>query len=161
MQGDMYAVDTGQGPALELGIVPGDRFEATPDKGRIAALHQVWRSVYNALILCQFQNPGVERLVRAIDCVTGWGMDASELMRTGKRIVTIKRLFNLRRGLSREDDCLPELLLRPLGDGGTEGRVPDVEALLSGAYQEYGWDVKTGKPLPETLDGLGLGRIVV
>ena len=159
MQGDFYAVDTGQGPAVELGIVPGDRFETTPDKGRIAALHQAWRSVYNALILCQFQNPGVERLVRAFDAVTGWGMDGAALIQTGKRILTLKRLFNQRRGLSRENDRLPDLLLEPLEDGGTESRVPDVEALLSGAYQEYGWDVQTGTPLPKTLDRLGLSRI--
>ena len=158
MQGDMYAVDTGQGPALELGIMPGDRFETTSAKGRIAALHQAWRSVYNALILCQFQNPGVERLVRAFDAVTGWGMDGSALVQTGKRIATLKRLFNMRRGLSRENDRLPKLLLQPLEDGGTEGRVPDVEALLSGAYKEYGWDAHTGSPLPETLEMLGLDR---
>ena len=158
MQGDMYGVDTGQGPALELGINPGDRFETTSAKGRTAALHQAWRSVYNALILCQFQNPGVERLVRAFDAVTGWGMDGSALVQTGKRIVTLKRLFNMRRGLSRENDRLPKLLLQPLEDGGTEGRVPDVEALLSGAYSEYGWDARTGSPLPETLEMLGLDR---
>lgn len=159
MQGDMYAVDTGQGPALELGIIPGDRFEATPDKGHIAALHQAWRSVYNALILCQFQNPGVERLASAFNAVTGWGMNGAELVQTGKRIITLKRLFNLRRGLSRDRDRLPRLLLQPLEDGGTEGRVPDIETLLSGAYQEYGWDVQTGRPPPETLDRLGLSKI--
>ena len=156
MQGDMYAVDIGQGPALVLGIHPGDRFETTSCKGRTAALQQAWRSVYNALILCQFQNPGVERLVRAFDAVTGWGMDAASLVRTGKRIVTLKRLFNIRRGLSRENDRLPALLLQPLEEGGTEGRVPDLEALLSGAYAEYGWDPRTGLPLPETLEALGL-----
>ena len=159
MQGDFYAVDTGQGPAVELGIMPGDRFETTPDKGRIAALHQAWRSVYNALILCQFQNPGVERLVRAFDAVTGWGMDGAALLRTGKRIVTLKRLLNMRRGLSRKEDRLPTLLLKPLEQGGTEGRVPDLEALLSGAYAEYGWDARTGRPLPETLEVLGLDRL--
>jgi aldehyde:ferredoxin oxidoreductase len=156
MQGDMYGVDTGQGPALELGIMPGDRFETTSAKGRTAALQQAWRSVYNALILCQFQNPGVERLVRAFDAVTGWGMDGPALLQTGRRIVTLKRLFNMRRGLSREHDRLPKLLLQPLADGGTEGRVPDVEALLLGAYSEYGWDAHTGSPLPETLEMLGL-----
>jgi aldehyde:ferredoxin oxidoreductase len=156
MQGDMYGVDTGQGPALELGILPGDRFEASAAKGRIAARQQAWRSAYNALILCQFQNPGVERLVRALDAVTGWDVDGAALLQTGKRIVTLKRLFNIRRGLSREHDRLPKVLLQPLAEGGTEGRVPDLEALLSGAYREYGWDPHTGHPLPETLEVLGL-----
>jgi aldehyde:ferredoxin oxidoreductase len=159
MQGDVYGVDTGQGPAIELDIVPGDRFEMTPDKGRIAARHQAWRNLYNALILCQFQSPGVDRLLAALNAVTGWGLEAKELMTLGKRIVTLKRLFNIRLGLTRANDRLPELLLRPLEDGGTEGKVPDVDALLSGAYAEYGWHPETGKPLPETLRDLGLERV--
>jgi aldehyde:ferredoxin oxidoreductase len=156
MQGDMYAVDTGQGPAVELGIIPGDRFDSTPDKGRIAARHQTWRSVYNSLILCQFQHPGVERLLEALNCVTGWQLDVEDLLRVGKRSLTLKRMLNLRRGLTRRDDRLPELLLKPLDDGGTEGAVPDVEMLLAGAYAEHGWDAETGEPLPETLLELGL-----
>jgi aldehyde:ferredoxin oxidoreductase len=156
MQGDMYAVDTGQGPAIELGIVPGDRFETTKEKGRIAARQQAWRSLYNALILCQFQNPGVERLLRAVNAATGWDVQAGELMTLGKRTVTLKRLLNARLGLTRANDRLPESLLKPLADGGTEGSVPDVDTLLSGAYAEYGWNEETGMPLPETLRDLGL-----
>jgi aldehyde:ferredoxin oxidoreductase len=83
-------------------------------------------------------------------------LDGSALLQAGKRIVTLKRLLNVRRGLSRKNDRLPDLLLQPLAEGGTEGRVPDVEALLRGAYEEYGWDPCTGRPLPETLELLGL-----
>ncbi|MEA3397599.1 MAG: aldehyde ferredoxin oxidoreductase family protein, partial [Chloroflexota bacterium] len=138
MQGDMYGVDMGMGPALELDILPGDRFEATAEKGRIAARQQAWRNLYNAINLCQFQNPGVGQLLAAMNGATGWGLEVEDLMTLGKRIVTLKRLLNLRRGLTRADDRLPDLLLKPLDDGGTEGAVPDVEALLAGAYAEYG-----------------------
>jgi len=157
MEGDMYGVDIGMGPALELGILPGDRFDATEEKGRIAARQQAWRNLYNAMILCQFQNPGVERVLAALNGATGWGLEADDLMTLGKRFVTLKRMLNMRRGLTRTDDRLPDLLLQPLRDGGTEGAVPDVGVLLSGAYAEYGWDPETGKPRPETLTGLGLG----
>ncbi len=156
MQGDVYSVDTGQGPPVELGVLPGDRFEATEEKGRVAARQQAWRNLYNAINLCQFQNPGVGRLLAALNGATGWGLEAEDLMTLGKRIVTLKRLLNLRRGLTRADDRLPDLLLKPLDDGGTEGAVPDVETLLAGAYAEYGWDPETGKPLQETLEELGL-----
>jgi aldehyde:ferredoxin oxidoreductase len=157
MEGDMYGVDTGQGPAFELGILPGDRFEATEEKGRVAARQQAWRNLYNALTLCQFQNPGVERLLAALNGATGWDLEAEDLMTLGKRIVTLKRMLNLRRGLTRADERLPDLLLKPLGDGGTEGTVPDVDTLLSGAYAEYEWDPSTGKPTREAVEGLGLG----
>jgi aldehyde:ferredoxin oxidoreductase len=157
MEGDVYSVDTGQGPPIELGVLPGDRFEATEEKGCIAARQQAWRNLYNAINLCQFQNPGVERLLAALNGATGWGLEAEGLMTLGKRIVTLKRLLNLRRGLTRADDRLPDLLLKPLDDGGTEGTVPDVETLLAGAYAEYGWDPETGQPTRETLERLGLG----
>ena len=149
MQGDMYGVDTGQGPAVELGIVPGDRFESSPEKGRIAARQQAWRSLYNALVLCQFQNPGVGCVLQALNAATGWGWEAEDLLAAGKRILTLKRRLNLRRGLTRADDRLPDLLLQPLTGGGTGGNVPDLERLLEGAYAELGWDGQTGQPLEE------------
>ena len=155
MEGDMYGVDMGMGPALELGIIPGDRFDATEEKGRIAARQQAWRNLYNAMILCQFQNPGVERVLAALNGATGWGLEADDLMTLGKRIVTLKRMLNMRRGLTRADDRLPDLLMQPL-EGGTEGMVPDVGMLLAGAYAEYGWNPETGKPTRETLGMLGL-----
>ncbi len=149
MQGDMYGVDTGQGPAVELGIVPGDRFDSSPEKGRIAARQQAWRSLYNALVLCQFQNPGVECVLQALHAATGWEWEAGDLLTAGKRILSLKRRLNLRRGLTRADDRLPPLLLQPLEGGGTEGNVPDLERLLQGAYAELGWDEQTGRPLEE------------
>ena len=155
MEGDMYGVDMGMGSALELGILPGDRFDATEEKGRIAARQQAWRNLYNAMILCQFQNPGVERVLAALNGATGWGLEADDLMTLGKRIVTLKRMLNMRRGLTRADDRLPDLLMQPL-EGGTEGMVPDVGMLLAGAYAEYGWNPETGVPAQETLEELGL-----
>jgi aldehyde:ferredoxin oxidoreductase len=157
MQGDMYGVDTGQGPAFELGIVPGDRFDDSNRKGRIAARQLAWRSLYNALTLCQFQNPGVGRLLQALNTATGWNLASDDLMTLGKRIVALKRMFNVRRGVGVADDSLPDLLLKPLAEGGTEGYVPDLGTLLAGAYAELGWDSETGQPSPEVLGAWGLG----
>lgn len=150
MQGDMYGVDTGQGPAVELGITPGERFDNSEEKGRISARQQAWRNLYNALILCQFQNPGAELLLKTLNAATGWDLDMDNLLPIGKRIVTLKRLLNLRRGLSRSDDRLPELLLAPLSTGGAEGVVPNMDRLLAGAYSEFDWDLSTGRPSVET-----------
>lgn len=156
MEGDMYGVDMGQGPAVELGIEPGDRFDSSEEKGRTAARQQAWRNLYNSLILCQFQNPGVDKVLAALDSITGWGLGTEDLMTLGKRIVTIKRILNLRLGVTRADDRLPNLLLQPLKDGGTEANVPDVDRMLLGAYGEFGWDTETGRPKRETLEKMGL-----
>ncbi len=157
MQGDMYGVDMGQRPPIELGMIPGERQESSEEKGRIAARQQAWRNLYNSINLCQFMNPGVENLLAALNSATGWDLKLDDLLTMGKRIVTLKRVLNLRRGLTVADDRLPEVLLKPLDNGGAAGTVPDVKVLLSGAYAEYGWDPGTGKPTQKTMKELGLG----
>jgi aldehyde:ferredoxin oxidoreductase len=159
MQGDMYGVDMGQCEAPEIGVEPGDRFESSEEKGRIAARQQAWRNLYNSLTLCQFQDIGVEKMLVTLKCVAGWDLTADDLLNLGKRIVTLKRLLNIRRGVTRADDTLPSLLLKPFKDGGTESNVPDMEVLLKGAYSEYGWDPATGKPTRETIAILGLDSL--
>jgi aldehyde:ferredoxin oxidoreductase len=156
MQGDMYGVDIGQGPAVELGIEPGDRFDSSEDRGRIAARQQAWRNFYNSIGVCQFEDPGVEMVLQAMNCVTGWNLSAEDLITLGKRIVTLKRMLNLRRGITSADDTLPALLLKPFKEGGTEGNVPNMDVLLKGAYAEFGWNPSTGKPTQKTLKELGL-----
>ncbi len=159
MQGDMYAVDMGQCEVPEIGIELGDRFDSSQEKGRVAARQQIWRNLYNALTLCQFQDIGVEKMLTALKCVTGWDLTPDDLLNMGKRIVTLKRMLNIRRGITRADDTLPSLLLKPFKEGGTEGKVPDIDALIKGAYFEYGWNSATGKPTPETITKLGLDFI--
>lgn len=156
MQGEMYAVDMGQCEVPEIGIEYGDRFESSEQKGRIAARHQAWRNLYNSLTLCLYQETGMEKMLSALKCVTGWDLNAEGLLDIGKRIVTLKRLLNMSRGITRADDTLPALLLKPFEEGGTEGNVPDMNVLLKGAYAELGWDPSTGKPTPETISRLGL-----
>ncbi len=156
LQSDMYGVDMGQSFGPELGILPGDRFESSEDKGRIAARQLAWRNLYNALILCHFPNPGAGLIRNALHAVTGWELEVEDLISVGRRALTLKRMLNLRRGLTRADERLPDLLLRPV-DGGSEGHVPDLEPLLAGAYAECGWDLETGRPTNATLEALDLG----
>jgi aldehyde:ferredoxin oxidoreductase len=98
-------------------------------------------------------------VLEALNCVTGWGLKADDLMTLGKRTLTLKRMLNLRRGITRADDNLPALLLKPFKEGGTEGNVPDMDVLLKGAYAELGWDASTGHPTKATLEQLGLASI--
>jgi aldehyde:ferredoxin oxidoreductase len=156
MQGDMYGVDLGQCEVPEIGILASDRFESSEEKGRIAARVQAWRNLYNSLTLCQFQDVGMERMLTALKCTTGWDLSAGELLDMGKRIAALKRLLNMRRGVTRAHDALPALMLKSLKEGGTEGNVPDMDVLLKGAYAELGWDPGTGRPTGETISRFGL-----
>ncbi|NJD59008.1 MAG: aldehyde ferredoxin oxidoreductase [Anaerolineales bacterium] len=151
MEGDMFTLDLGQEGGIEIGLPPGDRQENSVEKGRMAARTQAWRNLYNSLILCQFENPPASLLTELINAATGWNLDLLDLIPLGKRIVNIKRLLNFKLGLTKANDRLPELLLQPLNEGGTQGIVPDMPTLLAGAYEELGWDPLTGRPLGEVL----------
>lgn len=156
LQGKMYGVDTGQGPDIDLGIIPGDRFENSQEKGRITARAQAWRSIYNALTVCHFMNPGASRIQSALKAALGWDTSLDELLTAGKRIFTLKRMLNLKLGSTAVDDRLPEFMLKSFKTGGTIGFVPDLKPLLKGAYLEHGWDPVSGLPTPETLEEYGL-----
>ena len=156
MQGDMFTLDLGQSNLGEVGLEPGERHENSVEKGHTAARMQAWRNLYNSLILCQFENPGVRLLLSAVNSTTGWNLAPDDLMAAGKRIVNIKRLVNFKLGLTKANDRLPDLLLKPLKEGGSLDHKPDMPTLLAGAYTEFGWDAETGRPSAETLRTLGV-----
>jgi aldehyde:ferredoxin oxidoreductase len=156
LQGDLYGVDMGQASEPLLSIPPGDRFEYSAEKGRVAARSLAYSNAYNALVLCRFQTPGASLVSGALSAVTGWDYSPADLLAVGKDIVALKRHLNGLRGVTREGDCLPAILLEPLSEGGTEGHIPEVDVLLEGAYAELGWDPRTAMPGADALERLGI-----
>ena len=156
LQGDMYGIDTGQGPPEEVGITPGDRFENSEEKGMITARAQAWRSIYNAMTVCHFMNPGASNIQRSLNAATGFDYSLEELMLAGKRIFALKRIINHNLGSTIEDDKLPDFMLKAFKTGGTLGFVPDLKPLLAGAYKEHSWNPVSGLPTPAALDEYGL-----
>ncbi len=83
-----------------------------------------------------------------------------ELMHIGARLVTMKRAFNVREGIRREDDQLPRRFTHePFTTGPSKGQTVKLEPMLNEYYQLYGWDVQTGIPKEETLKKLDLKEI--
>lgn len=73
----------------------------------------------------------------------------------GERTLQLTRLFNLREGISPEEDRLPERFFQPFRKGNPEARL-DPEAFREGvrAYRRLaGWE---GGVDPERLKALGL-----
>ncbi len=143
----------------ELGFEkPLDR-HATERKGVAAAVMQDYGGLYNSLKLCQFIMRGV-RVQEVVDClnyVTGWDMDLAEFMRAGERASNLKRLYNVRLGMSRKEDTLPHRIQHePLADGGAADYLPDLEAMLDEYYAYRGW-THEGIPTRAKLEALGLG----
>jgi aldehyde:ferredoxin oxidoreductase len=132
-------------------------------KGRVVAYCEDIRALADSLELCKFATQGhlgyPENLSDLFYDVTGLKWSAEKLRLAGERIVQIERLFNLREGLTMEDDTLPQRFLsEPVPDGPGKGRVVRLAPMLEEYYRARGWDQRTGQPLPERLDALKLNH---
>lgn len=88
--------------------------------------------------------------------VTGMKFTKEELALVGERVANLRRLFNVREGLDRSQDYLPERFLKePLPDGPAKGQVVNLEIMLKEYYQLREWDEK-GLPTRECATRLGL-----
>lgn len=87
-------------------------------------------------------------------CEGDWTVERLE--KTGERIWTIERQFNITAGMGRADDTLPPRLLNdPAPSGTAKGRVCELNTMLDEYYELRGWDTN-GKPTTETLARLNL-----
>jgi aldehyde:ferredoxin oxidoreductase len=153
-QGDYFQVDIGQADE-QLGMKMYPR-QAGPEKAGNVIIHQHWRTVNNALVLCFFGNVQPCDLVELINAGCGLDWTIDDLLLAGERAWNLKQAINNRLGITREDDRLPKRFLEPLPDGGAEGYQIKFEPMLREYYRIRDWDWDSGKPSREKLIELGL-----
>ncbi|MDW8059281.1 MAG: aldehyde ferredoxin oxidoreductase family protein [Thermomicrobium sp.] len=116
-------------------------------------------AVLDALPLCKFLRHCFDdffaEAAELLRLVTGLAESAEELRTAGERIVTLKKLFNLRQGWTRADDTLPERLLGPDGIDPAE-----LEALVAAYYRIRGWTPDGLVPITR-LHELGIDPLLV
>jgi aldehyde:ferredoxin oxidoreductase len=103
-----------------------------------------------------------EDFTALVNAATGLEMSSEEIEACGERLVNIERLFNLREGLARADDTVPERYYQedsssfgPLG--GTHIHRDRFQQMLDEYYELHGWD-RQGVPAEETLNELRLAK---
>jgi aldehyde:ferredoxin oxidoreductase len=117
------------------------------------------RAVCFSLVLCDFLPFDVAEMVDLLNSATGFSFTQESYLRTGERIWTLVRLFNVREGTSSKDDTLPDRFANeklPEGDG--QGLTIPEETLESAKAEYYslrGWS-KNGTPTEELLRFLEL-----
>ena len=145
--------------APEIGIPePLDRLKVE-GKGILAAKTQNLMGMMDSLKLCKFILFGgitLTHIMKWYHNVTGREMTIDDFMKIGERIFNLKRLYNVRLGISRKDDTLPfrSLTFKRIGKGITPN-LPPLGQMLSEYYEYRGWS-EDGIPTPEKLKELGL-----
>ncbi|TFG18736.1 MAG: hypothetical protein EU530_08315, partial [Promethearchaeota archaeon] len=151
---DMYMVSLG-GSNEAVGMDMVLPHENSPEMAISAANTMAYRAFYSAYGMCVFANPPSETIARTIELGTGLHFDIERIKSTGKRVLALKRLFNLKMGFTRDMEHIPKILLTPL-EGGSEGNVPDVNVLYPEFYKYLDWNPETGKPSKEVIKELEL-----
>ncbi|QDT46615.1 putative oxidoreductase YdhV [Symmachiella dynata] len=127
-----------------------DRLHAGPEVVAPAIETEDRAALLDSLILCKFLR-GVlvdyhEELAEMLNLITGFGVTADELRTTAQRIVTAKKLYNIKQGWTPAEDTLPaRFLTDPLpedsGPSGGANLSPQQLSELVAAYNlGRGWD---------------------
>ncbi|MBN2460733.1 MAG: aldehyde ferredoxin oxidoreductase family protein, partial [Candidatus Cloacimonetes bacterium] len=145
------------GPEILGQPVKVDRFK-TSGKAELTVLMQDISALVDSLILCRFLqfSFGIGTFRKLLNLVTGSRLDDDDLLKIGKRIYTLERIYNIRAGFTSRDDMLPErFLTETLPEGPSRNRTVDLKTMLQRYYQVRGWDSE-GIPLASTLTELGI-----
>jgi aldehyde:ferredoxin oxidoreductase len=131
-----------------------------PEKVRATIYNTMASIMLNCMTMCSMPGWSVRDLAEMVAAATGWDVSEYELLKLGERAMNLARTFNMREGLTAEDDALCERSYGPTQGGAlAEGGI-DREELKQATRTYYGmmgWDRETGVPTPEKLHELGVG----
>jgi aldehyde:ferredoxin oxidoreductase len=106
----------------------------------------------------------IDKAVRMLQLVTGKDWDVAHVLKISERLRNLERMFDVRQGMTREQDALPNKFFEtPLARGKYQGAVLDrakFEKMKDEYYTLRGWDLKTGIPTGEKLAELRLSAVV-
>lgn len=137
-------------------------FDVTPLAQEVVDM-QNFNGIKWSMCYCDFWG-SIDTKITAELLTAGLGemVSAEELDQAGERVWNLSRLFNLKAGLTINDDSLPEKILKqPLKDGPNAGKVfcaDDFAVALQTYYKLRGWD-ENGVPSQEKLSELGLEQL--
>ena len=147
-------------------------------KPDIVVFSEHYCAVSDALGVCKFTTAETyalypEDLAAGLSALWGRQVSGDELLTIGERIVNVERLYNVRLGLSRADDRLPDRFtseplnihafdrdeatgeMHPSPEPVHVGMLRDFDTMMDRYYRLRGWN-ENGIPAPETLRRLGL-----
>ena len=123
------------------GLIPPDQAEG---KAEMLVDYEDRLNIFDTLILCRFYRDLYpwEELEKTIGLATGRAFSREALRNIAANIASLTRTFNLREGVTPEDDRLPCRLHREaLPSGHSLGR-EEMERMLREYYDFRGWDQK-------------------
>jgi aldehyde:ferredoxin oxidoreductase len=133
----------------ELGIINViDRFSNEKRIAELVKIVQDASEAYSACGGCIFGFKWIPEITPWIDClnaITGRKYSVESWTKAGETIFNMKRAYNIKCGITREDDKIGLRFLTPIEKGATRKNIPPIKELLPIYYSIRGWDTE-GRP---------------
>ena len=102
------------------------------------------------------------KLIEYLNAAEGWTKSGDEYMEIGKRIQTLRQMFNIKQGFKPADVSLPNraLGLPALSNGPLKGvTLPYNKEQQQLHWECFGWDKETGVPTEKTIKEFGIDEL--
>ena len=122
-----------------------DRRHLTTDAAALAVESEDRSAMLDSLILCRFLRNALDdfygQSAEMLQWVTGWDVTAAELRQTARRIVTSKKLYNIRAGWTPTEDRLPDRFLQQALPDDPQARLTydQLQAAIQAYNRARGW----------------------
>ncbi|MCQ2566840.1 MAG: aldehyde ferredoxin oxidoreductase family protein [Mogibacterium sp.] len=102
------------------------------------------------------------KLIDYLNAAAGWNYGGDHYMDIGVRIQTIRQMFNIKHGYMPADVKLPGRMAGEpaLKTGPLKGITLKNREQVAMQWKAFGWDEKTGEPLPKTIRELGIDKLM-
>ncbi len=133
----------------ELGIINIiDRFSKEKRIAELVKIVQDASEAYSACGGCIFGFKWIPEVTPWIEClnaITGKKFSVETWTKAGENIFNMKRAYNIKCGITKEDDKIGSRFLKPIEKGATRKNIPPIHDLLPIYYSIRGWDSE-GRP---------------
>jgi len=120
------------------------------------------RQFDDCLGTCRIASTDPKLQLECLNAVTGWGLTLEDAFTIGRRVINQLRMFNFRHGMKKESERPSKRYGSVPIDGPAQGKniMEKWDWMLENYYRLMGWNTETGKPLPGTLERLGLSELI-
>lgn len=101
------------------------------------------------------------RVFDYLNAATGWNKTPDEYMEIGKRIQTLRQMFNIREGIEPMSFKMHDRVSGnpPLEEGPNAGKTIPIEQMMKEHWKVFGWNAN-GVPTDETITELELEKLI-
>ena len=136
-------------------------FQANEENAQISVLSSCIKMVLDGAGGCLFALiSGLHnwQLFEYLNAATGWEKTPDEYLDIGKRIQTLRQMFNIREGIDPHHNTLNQRALGnpPLKEGPLKNKSIPIKQMQKLHWKTFGWDESTGVPLKSTIEEMGL-----